>query len=78
MARELTFDLGLEPLLGFVVLAGGAVAIATRAKELLGLGATLTLVESNPTGFGPTGHDGVNDFAMVVGHSVEGTRDRRW
>ena len=33
MAWELALDLFFEPLLGFVVLAGGAVAIATGAKN---------------------------------------------
>ena len=57
MAWELALDLGLEPLLGFVVLAGGTVAIATGNQELLRLSTALALIERNPAGLGATGCD---------------------
>ena len=68
MAWELALDLFFEPPLGLVVLAGGAMAIATGAKELKGLGAAVTLVERDPAGLSTTGHDGIDDFAVSLGH----------
>lgn len=70
MTWELAFDPSLEPLLGFVVLAGGAVAISAGDKELLGLSTTLALIQSDTTGLGATGDDGIDDFAMGLGHRV--------
>ena len=68
MARELAFDLSLKPLLSFVVLASGTVAIAAGNKELLRGGAAIASVKSHPAGFGATRHDGIDDFAMGLGH----------
>jgi hypothetical protein len=68
MTRELALELFSQPLLGFVVLAGGAVAIAAGAKELAALSAALALVERDPTGFRTTGDNGVDDFAVSLGH----------
>jgi hypothetical protein len=68
MTRQSTFDLFLQPLLGFVVLAGGAMAIATGDKELLGFSTTLALIESNAAGLSPTRYDRIEDFAMGLGH----------
>ena len=68
MAWELALDLGLEPPLGFVVLAGGTVAIATGNEELLRLSTALALIERNPAGLGATSDDGVDDFTMAPGH----------
>ena len=68
MAWELALNLGLEPLLGFVVLAGGAMAIAAGDKELLRFGTTLALIESDAASLSTTRRDGVNDFAMGPGH----------
>ena len=66
--RELALDLFFKPLLSFVVLAGGAVAIAAGNKELLRLGAALALVKRDTASLGATGHDGVDDFAMDLRH----------
>jgi hypothetical protein len=68
MTRELALDLFLQPVLGFIVLAGGAVAIATGAKELLRLGAIVALIERHPAGLGTTGDEGIDDFAVSLGH----------
>ena len=68
MARELALKLFFKPLLGFTVLAGGAVAITTGAKELWRFGAALALVERHPASFCTTGHDGIDDFAVSLGH----------
>jgi hypothetical protein len=70
MAWELALDLGLEPLLGFVVLAGGTVAIATGNEELLRLSTALALIERNPAGLGATSDHSVDDFTMSLGHRV--------
>jgi hypothetical protein len=68
MTWELALELFLEPPLSFVVLAGGAMAIAAGAKELARLGATLALVERDAASFRTTGRDGIDDFAMSLGH----------
>jgi hypothetical protein len=68
MTRELALDLFFEPLLGFIVLAGGAMAIATGAIELRKLGAAIALVERYAASFGTAGHDGIDDFAVRRGH----------
>ena len=67
MTRELAFELFLEPLLGFVVLAGGAVAIAAGAQELLRLGAVLTLIERDTAGLGTAGDQSIDDFLVRLG-----------
>lgn len=68
MAGELALDLGLEPLLGFVVLAGGTVAIATGNEELLRLSTALAPIERNPAGLGATSDNSIDDFTMAPGH----------
>ena len=65
---ELALDLFFEPLLGFVVLAGGAMAIAAGAIELRKLGAAIALVKRDAASFGTTRHDGIDDFAVRRGH----------
>jgi hypothetical protein len=67
MARELALDAGLEPLLSFGVLAGGAVAITAGNKELLWLSTAFTLVERDAAGLSPTRYDRIDDFAMGGG-----------
>jgi hypothetical protein len=73
MAWELACDLSLEPLLGFTVLAGGTVAITARDKELLRLGTAIAFVKRNPASLRTTGHDGIDDFAMSLGHGASVT-----
>ena len=68
MTRELALELFFEPLLGFVVLASGAVAITAGAKELLRLSAALTLVECGTARLRTTGDDGIDDFLVSLGH----------
>jgi hypothetical protein len=65
---ELALDLFFEPLLGFMVLAGGAMAIAAGAIELARLSAAVTLVKRHPAGLRTTGDDGIDDFAVSAGH----------
>jgi hypothetical protein len=65
---QLALDLFSQPLLGLIVLAGGAVAIAAGAKELARLSAALALVERHPAGLGATRRDGIDDFAVRLGH----------
>jgi glycine/D-amino acid oxidase-like deaminating enzyme len=68
VARELALDLFLQPLLSFIVLAGGTMAIAAGAVELARLSAAVALVERHPAGFRTTGDDGIDDFAVSLGH----------
>ena len=68
VSRELALDLFLQPQLSFVVLAGWAVAIATGAIELAWLGAVVALVERRPAGLRTTCHEGIDDFAVRLGH----------
>ena len=68
MSWELALDLFLQPLLGFMVLTGGAMTIATGAVELAWLGAVVALVERRPAGLRTTGHEGIDDFAVRLGH----------
>ena len=70
VAGELALELFFEPLLSFMVLASWAMAIAAGAIELVGLGAGFALVERNTAGFGTTGHDGIDDFAVCFRHAV--------
>jgi hypothetical protein len=67
VTRRLALKLFLQPLLGFIVLAGGAVTIAAGAIELLRLSAALALVERHPAGFRTTGDDGIDDFLVSLG-----------
>lgn len=43
-------------------------AIATGAIDLVGFGAAVALVKCHSAGFGTTGHDGIDDFAVSFGH----------
>ena len=68
MTRELALDLCFEPLLSFVVLAGGTVAIAAGNEELLRLRATLAVIDGDTAGLGATSGNSIEDFAMSLGH----------
>lgn len=68
MTRELACNLGLEPLLSFTVLAGGAMAVSAGAKELLRFGAAIALVEGDAASFRAASDDGIDDFAVSFGH----------
>ncbi len=73
VTRQLALDLFSQPLLGLIVLAGGTVAIAAGAKELARLSAALALVERHPAGLGTTRRDGIDDFAVSLGHGASVT-----
>jgi hypothetical protein len=68
MARELALDLSLEPVLGFVVLAGRTMAIAAGNKELPRLATPLALVVGDTASLGTASDDSIDDFAMGGGH----------
>ena len=53
-----------------MVLAGGAVAIATGAIEFMGPSAGCALVERKAAGFGATGHHRIDNFEMCFRHAV--------
>jgi hypothetical protein len=61
---ELAFQLLFEPLLGFMVLTGRAMAISTGAKDPMELATLLALINGDPTDFSATADDGINDFAV--------------
>jgi hypothetical protein len=61
---ELASQLFLQPLLGLMVLTGGAMAISTGAKDPMELAAAFALIKGEATGFGATGDDGIHDFAV--------------
>ena len=65
---ELALDLFFEPPLGFIVLAGGTMTIATGAIDLARLGAAVALVERHSAGLRTTGDDGIDDFVVSLGH----------
>ena len=48
-------------------------AIAAGAKELARLSAALALVERHPAGLGTTRRDGIDDFAVSLGHGASVT-----
>ena len=73
MTRELALELFFEPLLGFVVLASGAVAIAAGAKELARLSAALTLVERDTARLRTTRREGIDDVAVSLGYGASVT-----
>src|SRR3970282_1607548 len=68
VSRELALDLFLQPLLGFIVLTGGAVTIAAGAIELARLSAAVALVKRHPASLRTKSHDGIDDFTVSLGH----------
>jgi len=56
----------MEPKLSFVVLAGGAVAVAARAEDEMGLMTLGTVVEHGAVGFTLAVDDGLGDLEMVI------------
>ena len=70
MTRELACDLFVQPLLSLGVLAGGAMTIAAGAIELARLSAAIALVKRHTAGLRTTSHDGIDDFAVRLGHRV--------
>jgi len=63
---QLAFHLSMEPKLSFVVLAGGAVAVAARAEDEMGLMTLGTVVEHGAVGFTLAVDDGLGDLEMVI------------
>jgi len=59
---HLPLHLIMEPLMGLVVLAGGAVAVSAGAEVEVGLPTTLTLIEGGSQGLGSTVDDGADDL----------------
>ena len=67
---ELPLDLFFQPLSGFMVLTGRAMAISTGAKDPMELAAAFALIKGDTTGLGATGDDGINDFAVCLRHGL--------
>jgi hypothetical protein len=61
---ELPFHLFLQPLSGLMVLTGRAMAIPAGAIDTMELATLFALINGDPTGFGATADDGINDFAV--------------
>jgi hypothetical protein len=70
MGWELALKLFFEPLLSLMVLASGAMAIATGAIELMGCAAAFALVKGYAAGFGTTTDDRIDGFAVCFRHTV--------
>jgi len=60
----------MEPELSFVVLAGGAVAVAARAEDEMGLMTPGTVVEHSAVGFALAVDDGLCDLEMIFGDGI--------
>jgi hypothetical protein len=70
MGWELALKLCFELLAGLMVLASGAMAIATGAIERVRRLAAFALVEGPPAGFGTTMGDGIDGLEMCFRHAV--------
>jgi hypothetical protein len=67
---ELPFDLFVQPQSGLMVLTSGAMAISTGAINPMELATLLALINGDPTDFGATADDGINDFAVYFRHDL--------
>jgi hypothetical protein len=70
MAGQLAAHPALEPLSGFVMLAGRAVAIATRLIGDVALSALLALKVGKARLLSAALHDGIDDFAVLARHLI--------
>ncbi len=75
---QLPLHLCSYPHMSFVVLAGGAVAIAAGTEEEMDLTAALALIEGGSTSLSTTVDDGVDDFDVVVRHRILILPDILW
>jgi len=70
VSGQLSLDLSFEPLVGLVMLAVGAVAVAAGAVDAVGRAAFLALVDRRACGWGAAVHDGVDHFAVYFRHGA--------
>lgn len=70
MSGELAVDLFFQPLSGLMLLASGAVPIATGAIEFMGPAARFALIKGQAAGFGATGSESIDGFAVCFRHQV--------
>ena len=70
VAGQLPVPLSFQPLLSFVVLAAGTVAVAARAGHAVKLTALLTSVNDGTVGFGSALADGVDNLFVLDGHGL--------
>jgi hypothetical protein len=70
MAGQLPGHLGFKPLPGFVVLAGGTMAIPARAVDDMALSTLLTLVISVARLMGAALHYGIDGLFVLLWHIV--------
>jgi hypothetical protein len=67
---KLPLDLFFEPLSGLMILTGGAMAIATGAKDPMELATFFALINGDPRGFSTTADDGIDDLAVCFRHEM--------
>lgn len=70
MTGELPLDLFFQPLAGFMVLTGRAMAISTGEIDLVELATFLALIKGPAIDLGATGEDGFDDFAVCFRHDL--------
>lgn len=84
VSGKLPLHLSIQPLAGFVVLAGWTMAIPAGPIDPMELSTLLTLIDGNAGGFGAAVDDGIHCFSMLPRHGVsiaidilgaEGTED---
>ena len=64
------FYLLFQPLSGFMILAGGTVAVTARSEDRMISAAFITLVNRHAEAFGAAFDDGINDFSMFSRHGI--------
>ena len=70
VAGQLPVPLSFQPLLSFVVLAAGTVAVGARAGHAVKLTALLTLVNDGTVDFGSALADGIDNLFVLDGHGL--------
>lgn len=78
MSRQLPADLCFQPLAGFVMLACGAMPVATGAINQTGVSAFGTFVVADSGLLSAACHDGIDGFAMLRRHALGKALDIVW
>jgi hypothetical protein len=75
MTRELSFDLPLQPRLGFMMLAGRAMPVAAGSEHPMGAVAFITLVNGHTAALGAAANDGIDHLSVFIWHVIAKTAD---
>jgi len=70
VSRQLPLHLHLQPLPGFVILAGGTVPVATRAVDDVGSAAGFAVINGDAAGFRAAIEYSIDDFPVLIRHGV--------